>query len=243
MTYFLEGDLDRADELFARACDEATAGGVAPFVALIQATRGNVAIERDDWAEAERLAAQAMQIVDEGGFEDYWTSALVYAWAARVAVHRGEVEEARDLVLHAARLRPLLTYALPIVSVHALVQLARAYLALADSAGALTALRQINDIRQFRRELGPIMRDVDDLRSKLDLLKGEMLGASSLTTAELRVLPLLATHLSLAEISQRLFVSRNTIKTQTVSIYRKLGVSTRNETIRRMVEVGLVAHA
>ena len=64
----------------------------------------------------------------------------------------------------------------------------------------------------------------------------------ALTTAELRVLPLLTTHLSLAEISERLFVSRNTIKSKTISIYRKLGVSTRGETIKRMVEVGLVAH-
>ena len=41
------------------------------------------------------------------------------------------------------------------------------------------------------------------------------------------MLPLLNTHLSLAEIGERLFVSRNTIKSQTISIYRKLGVSTR----------------
>jgi LuxR family maltose regulon positive regulatory protein len=74
------------------------------------------------------------------------------------------------------------------------------------------------------------------------VLKSEMLGASSLTTAELRLLPLLATHLSLAEISERLVVSRNTVKTQAISIYRKLGVSTRSETVRRMQQVGLVAH-
>ena len=35
----------------------------------------------------------------------------------------------------------------------------------------------------------------------------------------------MATHLSLAEIGERLYVSRNTIKTQAISIYRKLGVS------------------
>ena len=81
------------------------------------------------------------------------------------------------------------------------------------------------------------------LRSRLDLLRGAMLGASSLTTAELRLLPLLPTHLSFAEIAERLFVSRNTVKTQAISIYRKLGVSTRGETISRMHQLGLVAHA
>ena len=237
-----EGDLDHADELFARAYEEATAGRVVPFVPIVIAERGLIAIERGDWPRAERLADEALRILDDGDFDDYWTSALPYAWIARVSAHRSDVDRARDLVLRAARLRPLLSYALPVISVQALMELARAYIALTDLGGALAALRQIHDIQQFRQELGPIMQEVDNLRSQLDVLKGEMLGASSLTTAELRVLPLLATHLSLTDISERLYVSRNTIKTHTVSIYRKLGVSTRNETIKLMVEAGLVAH-
>ena len=50
-------------------------------------------------------------------------------------------------------------------------------------------------------------------------------GASSLTTAELRLLPLLSTHLTLKEISERLYVSRNTVKTQAASVYRKFGAN------------------
>ena len=63
---------------------------------------------------------------------------------------------------------------------------------------------------------------------------------SSLTTAELRLLPLLPTHLSLAEIGERLYVSRHTVKTQAISIYRKFGVSSRSEAIARIHELGLV---
>ena len=65
-------------------------------------------------------------------------------------------------------------------------------------------------------------------------------GASSLTTAELRLLPLLPTHLSFREIGERLFVSRHTVKTQAISIYRKLGATSRSETIERMHELGLL---
>jgi LuxR family maltose regulon positive regulatory protein len=43
--------------------------------------------------------------------------------------------------------------------------------------------------------------------------------------------PLLATHLSVREIADELQVSRNTVKTQAISIYRKLGVSGRSEAI------------
>ncbi len=209
---------------------------------MMLAERGLVAIARDDWSEAEALAEQAWAVIEGGEFDEYWTTALVVAWLARVEAHRGQVARARDLVVRAARLRPLLTYALPIVSVQALLELAGAYLALADAGGALAVLRQIDDIHQHRRDLGTLTTQAAELRGRVELLRGEMLGTSSLTTAELRLLPLLATHLSLAEISGRLVVSRNTVKTQAISIYRKLGVSTRSETITRMQQVGLVAH-
>jgi LuxR family maltose regulon positive regulatory protein len=62
----------------------------------------------------------------------------------------------------------------------------------------------------------------------------------SLTSAELRLLPYLATHLTFPEIGNRLFLSRNTVKTEAVSIYRKFGASSRSEAIERAIEVGLV---
>ena len=61
------------------------------------------------------------------------------------------------------------------------------------------------------------------------------------TRAELRLLPLLATHLSFREIGTRLFVSRNTVKTQAISVYRKLGVSSRSDAIDHAARLGLIA--
>ncbi|WP_157508054.1 response regulator transcription factor [Ktedonobacter racemifer] len=52
-----------------------------------------------------------------------------------------------------------------------------------------------------------------------------------LTTQEQRVLRLLAAGQTYVEMAQTLIVSRNTIKTQVSSIYRKLGVSRRAEAI------------
>ena len=62
----------------------------------------------------------------------------------------------------------------------------------------------------------------------------------SLTSAELRVLRALPSHLSLGEIAGDLFVTRNTIKSQVVAVYRKLGVSTRGEAVARARELGLL---
>jgi LuxR family transcriptional regulator, maltose regulon positive regulatory protein len=65
------------------------------------------------------------------------------------------------------------------------------------------------------------------LHAQLDQLRGDVIGAAPLTTAELRVLPLLATHLSFREMGRRLYVSQQTVKSQAMSIYRKLDVSSR----------------
>src|SRR5262245_22405947 len=62
----------------------------------------------------------------------------------------------------------------------------------------------------------------------------------SLTDAELRLLPLLATHLTFREIGARLYISRNTVKTEAISIYRKLGASSRSEAINRAIELDLL---
>jgi LuxR family maltose regulon positive regulatory protein len=43
------------------------------------------------------------------------------------------------------------------------------------------------------------------------------------TSAELRVLVYLPTHLSMQEIADELVISRNTVKSHAVAIYRKLG--------------------
>jgi LuxR family transcriptional regulator, maltose regulon positive regulatory protein len=63
---------------------------------------------------------------------------------------------------------------------------------------------------------------------------------STLSTAELRLLLLLATYLSFREIGERLYVSQHTVKTQAISIYRKLGASSRSEAVQRLQEIGLL---
>ena len=66
-------------------------------------------------------------------------------------------------------------------------------------------------------------------------------GATALTAAELRLLPLLSTHLSFPEIGEELFLSRHTVKSQANSIYRKLGASSRTQAVSRSLELGLLA--
>jgi ATP/maltotriose-dependent transcriptional regulator MalT len=65
-------------------------------------------------------------------------------------------------------------------------------------------------------------------------------AGQALTGAELRLLPLLSTHLSFAEIAGEFFLSCNTIKSQAMSIYQKLGASSRSQAVARSRELGLL---
>jgi LuxR family maltose regulon positive regulatory protein len=78
------------------------------------------------------------------------------------------------------------------------------------------------------------------LREHISRMPSGAIGASSLTAAELRLLPLLQTHLTFRGIGERLFVSPHTVKTQAISIYRKLGVSSRADAVREASELGLL---
>jgi LuxR family maltose regulon positive regulatory protein len=240
LSLLIEGKPEQADQLFTRAYDSAVGFGVQPLAALVLAEQSLLASSRDDWVTADAMLKRAVETVDTGPFDAYWTSALVLAAAARAAAHRGDMHEARRFVRRAARLRPLLTYALPVVSVQALLELAQAYLALVDPAGARVVLEQADDILRRRPDLGNLVDAVAHLRFRVDqITMAAAIGASSLTTAELRLLPLLPTHLSFPEIAERLFISRHTVKSQVKSIYRKLGVSSRREAVEKMSHLGV----
>ncbi len=238
MSWLLEGDLDRADALLNHAYDVAAGFGIEPMAAMVLAEQSLVAAQRKEWAAADSMHSRAIKIVDAGHFDAYWTSALVFAAAGHSAARRGDMREARQFVRRAARLRPLLTYALPVVSLQALLELAHTYLALADPAGARAVLEQAHEILRRRPDLGTLATAVERLHVRVEqITAAAAVGASALTTAELRLLPLLPTHLSFPEIAERLFVSRHTVKSQVQSIYRKLGVSSRGAAVEVMAEL------
>jgi len=165
----------------------------------------------------------------------------VFATSARSAAHRGDMTIARRLSRRAAQLRPLLTAAMPVVAVQTLVELARAYLGFADQDGAAAALGQADRILQRRPGLGTLPKTVALLRARAGEVRSSPIGASSLTAAELRLVPLLRTHLSMQEIGDRLHISRNTVKSELISLYRKLEVSSRSEAVARAEGLGLHA--
>ena len=237
----LGGDLDGGDLSLEDAVSIGEEAGAPDDLAVALCERSLVAVARDQWDRAEVLAGRARTVLRQAGIEESYATPLISALRARAAMHRGDVPAARRELIRAQHLRPLLTYALPYFAVQARIELARVHLALADLAGARTLMREIDDLLRRRPGLGTLIGEAEALRAQLSRERGSSVpGASALTAAELRLLPLLSTHLSFPEIAEEMFLSRHTIKSEANSIYRKLGVSSRSQAVSCSVELGLL---
>ncbi len=239
--HLLTGDVDQACALFAEASSVAATNSNADCLVLSESELALVAMDRGRWEEAAERLERGLAVVDEHRMHDYATSVLVVAVAARHAVHRGDLEQADRLIARAMRARPSCTFVMPFMAVGVRLQLAKVHLARGDVSTARHLLREIDDILLHRPDLGALVDQVSALRGLLtSSTQGEPGGAPPLTAAELRLLPYLQTHLTLAEIGERLFVSRNTVGSEVTSIYRKLGVSSRADAVRQATAVGLL---
>jgi LuxR family maltose regulon positive regulatory protein len=135
----------------------------------------------------------------------------------------------------------MLSTVAPWISIETRISLARTFLLLGDVALARALTREAI-------EFLPLVPDGASLHERLAALEETTDGAAvppgvlvtPMTPAEMRVLRYLPTHLTVAAIADELFVSRNTVKTQAISIYRKLGVSSRGPAVEAARGLGLL---
>ena len=202
-----------------------------------------LAAERDDWPGAEENAGQAIDLIETTGMQEHLFSILGFVAAARVAAHQGNQVAARR---HAGTvLRMSATPSPPAIlwlSAQVAIALAETFLDLGDVAAArlraeeaeghLAGLLTEGVLReQLRRVSAGLAREGGHVRVP---------SAMALSTAEMRVLQLLPTHLSLGEIGEELHTSRNTVKTHVAAIYRKLQTTTRSEAVARARDIDLL---
>ena len=208
-----------------------------------QAQLADLDMDHGRWDSAEQRVRQALATIEAHRTEDYPTSALGYAAAARLALHTHDHARTVDLLTRGMRARTFSTYAFPTLAVRVRLRLARTSWATADVAAVRHLLREIDDVLLRRPALGVLVDEVADLRKSFDAAghaTASTVPGPPLTPAELRLLPYLQTHLTIREIGERLFVSRNTASSEIGSIYRKLGVSSRSAAVERAVDRGLL---
>jgi LuxR family maltose regulon positive regulatory protein len=236
--YLLAGDADLATAWFLEAV---ALDALSDNRVISEAELALLGMDGGRWAEASDHVKRALDMIDQARMHDYATSVLAFAVAARLAVHRGDLNEATARLTQAMRARPSCTAAVPWLAVRSRLQLAKVYWSMGDQATARHLLREIDDILLRRPALGALVDEVAQLRHIVSSARrAGAAGASPLTPAELRLLPYLQTHLTIREIAERTFVSRNTVSSQVSGIYRKLGVSSRTDAVEQATAVGLL---
>jgi LuxR family maltose regulon positive regulatory protein len=239
--HLLVGEVEQAVALFAESSAMAATTGTSDATIVSESELALLAMDGGRWAEAAEHEERALGAIEQTRMPDYATSVLAFAGAARLALHEGDLEEANRRLTQAMRARPSLTFAIPYLAVRVRLHLAKVYLAMADAATARHLLREIDDILLLRPALGDLAEEVSEFRGLVASdAQVEGTGGPPLTSAELRLLPYLQTHLTLREIGERLFVSRNTVSSEVSSIYRKLGVSSRGAAVEHATTIGLL---
>ncbi|HSD79463.1 MAG TPA: LuxR C-terminal-related transcriptional regulator, partial [Solirubrobacteraceae bacterium] len=208
---------------------------------LCQALLSLRALTEEDWEEGGRLAELARAQVERVQLREYATCAPVYAVSALARAHRGHADQARDDVRDARRLLARLRGFTPVFEGATILALARAELRLSDVMGARTLLAEGERVARGTPDAVVLRAWLDDAWIRADaFVENAVAGPSSLTTAELRVLSFLPTHLPFRQIAAELRVSANTVKTQAHAVYRKLDASSRSEAVARATQLGLL---
>ena len=241
--HVLTGAIDMAVKELALAARLGAEGRPPTAAVAALAELSLLAVDRNDWADAGDKAGQAVNLIESAGIEEHLFSILGYLAAARIAAHHGDLVAARRHAATVLRVNTKLSpTVIPWLSAQVAITLAEIFLELGDFAAALFRAEEAGKHLAGLRTEGTLQQQLRRVLARLGREGGHVRvpSAMALSRAEMRVLQLLPTHLSLSQIGEELFVSRNTVKAHVAAIYRKLQCSTRTEAVARARDLGLL---
>ena len=200
--------------------------------ALVDLARGHI-------RSAETTAHRSLEAARSMGLSAVYATGLARAATGHVLLECGRVAEAERHLERAEALRR--TSRPTLAHIHTLLLLVRARLARGRLQLAATEFgAALEELGSFS-DAGRLTALAEDVRRSLaEALATAKETVEPPTASELPVLRLLATDLTLRQIAQELYLSHNTVKTHSRSLYRKLGATSRLEAVRRATELGLL---
>jgi ATP/maltotriose-dependent transcriptional regulator MalT len=234
---FVEGDIADARAFTEEALERPEVMAQPHGFVYALATRALIETEQGDPATAEEEARRALAEAGAAGMARDASGGIAHLALAAALAAQGRLVEAEREAMAGEELRrapePEATHLLALLTVAGIrARLGRMTRARAELAVVRRGLARFSDAGRL-----PALADAVDA----------LIDAPSTTSvdevpsaAELSVLQLLATDLSRSEIGERLFLSVNTVKTHTRSLYRKLRVSSREEAVARAAGLGLL---
>jgi LuxR family transcriptional regulator, maltose regulon positive regulatory protein len=195
-------------------------------------------LEAGDLPSAELWARRAVGVLESQGLADTaiggWASATLGAVLARTA---DSDEGERLLRLGIDRMR---TASEPLLVIQVLLALTAALSTRGAADEGRRALGDAKDLIDACADPGVLADRWEGFSRNLAASTRSIVDGDELTKRELEILRMLPTRLSQREIGRRLFVSYNTVHSHMRSIYRKLGVSSRVDAVKRAREQGLL---
>jgi len=205
--------------------------------------RAAIALDEGDAAQSEALAHEAVDLVQRAKLEEHPFAAMARIVLGKAHAARGELADAKDEIERGLQLAERVrTW---VITAYGLLALAEIHHREHEPAAARRLLGRVRGLLEALPDPGAGLARVEQTERMLHLRAArgrDAAGASfwELSERELAVLRLLAGRLSQREIAAELYVSFNTVKSHTRSIFRKLGVASRSEAVARARELGLL---
>jgi LuxR family maltose regulon positive regulatory protein len=238
---YFAGELDEAWVEASLAVEHPEAERRAPGHAFARTTLALVAVDRGHLGSARTHAERAKAIFGGVRSSRSWLGAN--ASVALGAVHEAEgklAEAERDLAYAERFFRDEVA---TVQHAWLLVLLARVRCRrgrLAEAEATLRSAHEALDELEVSGRVPSLVAEVERelTRAKARAGRGELLDRP--TPAELHVLRLLGTELTIRQIGAELHLSPNTVRTHTRRLYRKLGVNSRTGAVARATTLGLL---
>jgi LuxR family maltose regulon positive regulatory protein len=239
---YLAGRAADAQVLLEEALDAPLASRQVVGASRAFGTLALVCLELGEEARASELARHAVQLCEDLGYASHSSVWLNYLALGTVLVREGRLEQAEAVL--AQRVEPQLEWlrAWPLFYAQALLGLAQARIARGHMRAAGALLGEARTVIEGCADPGLLASLLTATEQRLQRLTPRKIGlGEELTESELRILRLLASDLSQREIAQELYLSVNTVKSHTRSIYAKLDAGTREEAVSSARSLALIA--
>jgi LuxR family transcriptional regulator, maltose regulon positive regulatory protein len=239
-TLYLSGDTSKARKPLEEAL-LLTDGGQRLVRVVTLSFLSFVATDEGHLEEAESLALAAQALVE--GLRTYRIPQTTLAPIARgrLLAEQGNLEDAKKELESALSARRRLPGLSPWPNLVGLLALAPVLAGRGDRAGARAVLAEARTILDANPDAGMLLELLERQERRLRVRKareGQLDG--ELTERELEVIGLLDGQLTTRQMAESLYVAPSTVRTQIKSIYRKLGVSSRDAAVEVARATGLV---
>jgi LuxR family maltose regulon positive regulatory protein len=228
---YVAGDLHAAAAVLPQAAYSEIAPAMVRILALSVLSLTEAELGHLD--RSHKAAADAMAVVDARSLHALPSVAFAFTALGQSQAASGDLEEAMATLDHGLNLRRRVPGLSPWPTIHHLLVMGR----VAIMADDLPLARQLLDevsllMRQYQQGMGAMIGRLEDVQKRLRESLSSRPHTEALTAREIEVLRRLTSSQSLSEIAAELYLSPNTVKTHTTTLYRKLGARSRSEAVK-----------